>query len=171
MAHQSPDDIFDVVNERDEVIGRATRREIHARGLLHRAAHIFVFNSRGELFIQKRSMSKDRNAGKFDSSAAGHLDAGEDYDSCAERELREELNLAAPVKRVLKVAACAETDWEHVWLYECHTDAVIQPNADEIESGEFWSLETVEKLTAEQPRLFAPSFIKLFFAWRKHRLS
>ena len=66
MPHQSPDEIFDVVNERDEVIGRATRSEVHERGLLHRAVHIFVFNSRGELFIQKRSMSKDRNAGKYD---------------------------------------------------------------------------------------------------------
>jgi isopentenyldiphosphate isomerase len=57
------DEIFDVVNERDEVIGQNTRREVHARGLLHRAIHVLVFNSRGEIFLQKRSMIKDREPG------------------------------------------------------------------------------------------------------------
>lgn len=166
MPHQSADEIFDVVNERDEVIGRATRREVHERGLLHRAVHIFVFNSRGELFVQKRSLAKDRNAGKFDSSAAGHLDAGEDYDRAAQRELREELNLTAPLRRVLKVAACAETDWEHVWLYECHTDQPIQINAQEIESGEFLSLEEAARLVEERTADCAPSFVHLFRQWK-----
>ena len=72
------EEIFDIVNERDEVIGRAPRAEVHARGLLHRAAHMLVFNSRGEVFLQKRSLRKDRQPGVWDSSASGHVDAGED---------------------------------------------------------------------------------------------
>ncbi len=169
--HQSPDEMLDVVNERDEVVGRAPRREVHARGLLHRAVHLFVFNSRGGLFVQKRSMNKDRNAGKYDSSAAGHVDSGEDYDTAAAREVREELNLDTPLRRILKVAACEETDWEHVWLYECHTDDPIRFNTEEIESARFWTLADVERLTTRESELCAPSFVKLFAEWRRARIN
>src|ERR1700722_12214933 len=88
------EEIFDVVNERDEVTGQAPRREVHARGLWHRAIHVLVFNARGEVFLQKRSMKKDTAKGKWDSSSSGHVDTGEDYDTCAVRELREEIGLA-----------------------------------------------------------------------------
>ena len=66
-------ELFDVVDSENRVIGQATRGEVHAKGLLHRSVHIWVFNSRGELFLQKRAMTKDENPGYWDSSAAGHL--------------------------------------------------------------------------------------------------
>src|SRR5579872_4336084 len=108
------DEIFDIVNERDEVIGQAPRREVHARGLWHRAIHVLVFNSRGEIFLQKRSMTKDTAKGKWDSSSSGHVDAGEDYDTCAVRELREEIGLRVnqTPERLFKIEARPETGWE-----------------------------------------------------------
>ena len=115
------EEIFDVVNERDEVIDRKPRSEVHRLGLLHRAVHVLVFNSRGEIFLQKRSMTKDREPGKWDSSSSGHVDSGEDYDACAVRELREEIGLIVPKtpERLFKIDACAETDREFVWVYRC----------------------------------------------------
>src|SRR5262252_72609 len=115
------EEIFDVVNERDEVIGRETRSKVHRLGLKHRAVHVLVFNGRGQIFLQKRSMKKDRQPGLWDSSASGHLNAGEDYDACAVRELGEELGLkiSAPPERLFKLNASAETDQEHVWVYRC----------------------------------------------------
>src|SRR5580698_3928717 len=99
------EEIFDVVNDRDEVVAQAPRKEVHARGLWHRAIHVLVFNARGEVFLQKRSMLKDTAKGKWDSSSSGHLDTGEGYDACAVRELREEIGLvlAEPPRRVFKV--------------------------------------------------------------------
>src|ERR1700688_3397594 len=88
------EEIFDVVNEQDRVIGQRPRSEVHRLGLMHRAVHVLVFNARGEVFLQKRSMTKDREPGKWDSSTSGHLDSGEDYDAGAVRELREEIGLA-----------------------------------------------------------------------------
>ena len=85
------EEIFDIVNEYDEVIGRLPRRMVHRDGHKHRAVHVLVFNSRGRIFLQKRSLTKDTFPGAWDSSASGHLDSGEDYDACAVRELREEL--------------------------------------------------------------------------------
>ena len=94
-----PEEIIDVVNERDEVIDRKPRSEVHRLGLLHRAAHVLVFNARGETFLQKRSMTKDREPGKWDSSCSGHVDSGEDYDACAVRELREEIGLELSLRK------------------------------------------------------------------------
>src|ERR1700683_3241195 len=111
------EEIFDIVTERDEVVGQNTRREGHARGVWHRAVHVLVFNARGEVFLQKRSMKKDIAAGKWDSSASGNLDSGEAYDACAVRELREEIGLVidTPPLRLFKVEACPETGQEFVW--------------------------------------------------------
>src|SRR6266705_2842483 len=124
MIQDMSQEIFDVVNEGDEVIGRATRAEVHERGLMHRAIHVLVFNSRGQVFLQKRSLRKDRQPGLWDSSASGHLDSGEDYDACAVRELREEIGLAVaqPLERLFKIAAGEETDQEFVWVYRCQSD-------------------------------------------------
>jgi len=115
------EEIFDIVNERDEVVGRQTRREVHRLGLMHRAVHVLVFNSQGQVFLQKRSMSKDRQPGLWDSSSSGHVDSGEEYDACAVRELREELGLHVreTPRRLFKLSASPHTDQEHVWVYRC----------------------------------------------------
>src|SRR6202012_5546052 len=110
------EEIFDIVDEQDRVIGQRSRREVHATGLRHRAVHVLVFDDQGRIFLQKRSMSKDTHPGVWDSSASGHVDAGEDYDTCAMRELREEIGLTvtAPPRRLHKISSCAETGREFV---------------------------------------------------------
>jgi len=85
---QSPDEIFDVVDEQDQVIGREFRREIHRRGLRHRAIHIFWLRGDGQLCLQRRSYAKDNCPGLLSTSCAGHVDSGEDYLTAAVRELR-----------------------------------------------------------------------------------
>lgn len=154
------EEIFDVVNERDEVIGRAPRKEVHARGLWHRAVHALVFNSLGEVFLQKRSMLKDTARGKWDSSSSGHLDAGEDYDTCVLRELREEIGLimTEPPRRLFKIDACQETGWEFCWVYRCENEGPFTLHPEEIETGEWFKPELVTKRVEEQPRDFASAF-------------
>ena len=88
----SAEELFDVVDERDNVIGQRTRREVHQTGLRHRAVHVLVYNAAGNLFLQKRSMLKDCFPGTWDSSASGHLAPGEGYDACALREVEEEFH-------------------------------------------------------------------------------
>ncbi len=158
------EEIFDVVNERDEVIGRASRREVHRTGLRHRAVHVFVFNARGDVFLQKRSMNKDSSPGLWDSSASGHLDSGEDYDACALRELREEIGLVGPTppRRVFKVGSCAETGEEFVWLYQYESEGPFTLHPDEIERGEWFPKERVAKWVNERPQDFAPAFVLLW---------
>src|SRR5581483_8288784 len=170
--------IFDVVNERDEVIDRKPRSEVHRLGLMHRAVHVLVFNRGGQIFLQKRSMSKDRQPGLWDSSASGHLDTGETYDACAVRELREEIGLvlAAPPQRLFKLPASAETDQEHVWIYRCQAEGPFTLHPEEIESGDWFAPETVSRWMKEKPGEFAsallviwPRIVGLLFNWNGGR--
>lgn len=154
------EEIFDVVNERDEVIDRKPRREVHRLGLLHRAVHVLVFNGRGQVFLQKRSMTKDTSPGLWDSSASGHLDSGEDYDACAVRELREEIGLVVErtPERLFKIAACAETGQEFVWVYRLENEGPFTLHPDEIERGESFAPAAVTQWVADQPGDFASAF-------------
>src|SRR5262245_23848399 len=158
------EEIFDVVNEHDEVIGRETRREVHRRKLRHRAVHIFVFNQRGDVFLQKRSMSKDSSPGLWDSSSSGHLDCGEEYDACAMRELREEIGLNVSVcpHRLFKIEACAQTGQEFVWLYQCENDGPFTLHPEEIERGDWFAPQQISNWIKERPQDFAPAFVLLW---------
>ncbi|MHB8522364.1 MAG: NUDIX hydrolase [Limisphaerales bacterium] len=151
------EEIFDVVNERDEVIGQSPRREAHRLGLKHRAVHVLVFNARGELFLQKRSMKKDNHPGAWDSSASGHLAAGENYDACAVRELHEEIGLALdrPPERLFKIDACAETGQEFVWVYRCESEGPFVLHPEEIERGGWFTAGHITRWLHEQPGDFA----------------
>jgi len=160
------EEIFDIVDENDVVIGRNIRSEVHRLGLRHRAVHVLVFNSRGEVFLQKRSMKKDCFPGAWDSSAAGHLDCGEDYDACALRELKEELGFAPekPLRRLFRISACAETGMEHVWVYRCEAEGPFTLNPEELEGGAWFAPHYVTHWIAERPQDFASALIVI---WRE----
>ncbi len=162
------EEIFDVVNERDEVIGQNTRREVHRLGLKHRAVHVLVFNKKGDVFLQKRSKSKDTFPGAWDSSASGHVDSGEDYDACAIRELREEIGLVVkqPPTRLFKLEARVETGQEFVWVYRQEAEGPFVLHPEEIETGRWFAPEQVTRWMAEKPEDFASA---LMFLWRKIR--
>ena len=140
---QSADEIFDVVNDRDEVIGQRTR---------------------GEVFLQKRSMKKDTFPGAWDSSASGHLDSGEEYAACALRELREEIGLnVAELPIVLcKIEACAETGQEFVRVYRCEAEGPFELHPEEIETGDWFVPEAVTRWMAERPQDFARALLLIW---------
>lgn len=154
------EEIFDVVNEADEVVDRRTRRTVHRLGLMHRAVHVLVFNARGEVFLQKRSMAKDSQPGKWDSSASGHLDAGEEYDACAVRELFEELGwrIERAPRRLFKIAACEETGQEFVWVYHLVAEGPFQLHADEIDEGAWFEPRALNEALAGRAHDFASAF-------------
>ncbi|MGO9566400.1 MAG: NUDIX hydrolase [Desulfomonilaceae bacterium] len=160
--YSTDNDILEIVDSHDKVIGTGTRGEIHRLGLCHRAVHMFVFNPAGQIYVQRRSRSKDRHPGKLDSSAAGHVDPGETYEETAIRELREELGIQAKVKEILRVPASEQTDNEHVVLFEVMTNLEPVPNSEEIQWGAFMSRKRVSKLMDEDPEDFVPAFILLW---------
>lgn len=165
------EETFDVVDAVDRVIGQAPRSEVHARGLLHRAVSVFVFNSEGMLLVQKRSATKDEFPLCYTSSASGHLDAGETYDEAAPRELQEELGLDSPLERLAKFPAGPETANEHTVLYRTITDQPPTFHPEEIESGAFYDLDEVARLLDRHPEQFTPPFRTLFHWYRENVVS
>ncbi len=164
LSANSADERFAVVDEGDRVIGDAPRGEVHANNLRHRAVHILLFNRAGELFLQKRSRLKDRHPGVWDSSAAGHVDAGEEYDEAAGRELKEELGISTELERVVKLPASERTGEEFIWLYRGHHDGPFQLAAAEVECGEFFPPALVAAWLAARPDNFAPGFVECWSA-------
>jgi len=169
---QKSGEIFDVVDENDQVTGQATRGEVHSGKLLHRAVHVFVVNTRGDLLLQQRSMFKDVHPGVWDSSVSGHLDAGEDYATAAARELNEEMGIRteyAP-EEIARIRPCENTGWEHVRLYLTrHTGSVRFPAA-EIQAVAWFPAAEIQAWIAARPEDFAAGFIACWGAARE-RLS
>ncbi len=141
------EEIFDVVDSEDRVVQRLPRSLVHAQRLMHRAVHVLVFNAKGELFLQKRSMQKDLCPGMWGSSCAGHLESGEDYDSAAPREFAEELGLPCPpLEKLFKLPPSAGTGQEFVWVYRCKHEGPFILNASEIERGEWLPAEGLAEM-------------------------
>ena len=166
ISGTEPDELFAVVDEMDRSIGAAPRSEVHGNNLLHRAVHIFIFNRAGEVLLQKRSRWKDRHPNVWDSSAAGHVSAGEEYDASAHRELEEELGIATPLARVAKLTASEETGQEFIRLYRGEHNGPFAPAAPEIDGVQFFPPELIAQWIARRPEDFAPGFIA---CWRAHR--
>jgi isopentenyl-diphosphate delta-isomerase len=165
------EEIFDVVDQDDHVLYQAPRSVVHANHWLHRAVHIFVFNSRGELLIHRRSATKDEAPLKYTSSASGHLSAGEDYATAAVRELEEELGLKASVEFLgIFPANGAMTSFEHSGLYRATTDEPPTFDPEEILSGEFHTLDEIKSMVAANPDDFTHCFRSLF-AWYLERFA
>ncbi|ACB75658.1 NUDIX hydrolase [Opitutus terrae] len=154
------DEFFDVVNERDEPVGRARRSEVHAKGWRHRAVHVLVFDQHGRVFVQKRSMKKDCSPGLWDSSCSGHLDAGEDYDAAAVRELEEELGMkvSAPPKRWFRIEACEETGQEFCWIYWLRANGPFVLHPEEIDGGDWLTPDELTARVAARPGDYCTSF-------------
>tara|TARA_Y100001960_G_C14527785_1_gene754546 strand:+ start:60 stop:587 length:528 start_codon:yes stop_codon:yes gene_type:complete len=133
-------EILSVVDSTDTVIDEKRRDEIHLQGLRHRAVHVLIFNSQGAIFLQKRGLDKQENPGMWDSSVAGHVDAGESYDECCVREIEEEVGLMLETvpPRLFKLEASDVTGMEFAWIYRVDTEKPLTPNLEEMSGGEWF---------------------------------
>lgn len=161
-------ELLDVVDHQDRVIDVKPRAEVHRLGLMHRSVHILVFSTSGEVFLQKRSASKDSNPGLWDSSAAGHLDSGEGYDECAVRELAEELGVDArgQLDRLFHLQASPATAMEHCSVYKLVNDGpfILQP--EEIDEGQWFTPGAIDKRVAAHDPTLTSVFRRLWQTFR-----
>lgn len=138
---------FDIVDSDDRVIGVAPRSECHGHPeLVHRTAHVVVFSSDGRVLLQKRSLAKDIQPGKWDTAVGGHLAVGEDYETAARRELAEELGLPedTPLRLLFDARIRNFIESENVRVYAAVHDGPFAFQADEIDEVRFWSGKEID---------------------------
>jgi len=162
-AAQAGPERFPIVDENDREIGTATRPEVHENNFRHRAVHILIFNGIGELLLQKRSPWKDRHPLLWDSSAAGHVEANEQYDETADRELDEELGVAAQLRPIGKLQASEKTGQEFIVVYHGEHNGPFRYPSEEISAVEFFPVDIINRWVANKPEDFAPGFLE---SWR-----
>ncbi len=140
-------EIFPVVDESGQVIGSATRGECHSGSkLLHPVVHLHVFNSKGDIYLQKRPEWKDIQPGKWDTAVGGHIDYGETPEEALHREVREELGITKFCPEQLDMYVFeSQRERELVYVNRTTYDGEICPSAAELDGGRFWTMQEIHE--------------------------
>lgn len=164
----SADELVDVVDSDDRVIGRATRAEVRAGNLRHRACYVVVRDGAGRHFVHLRAADKDVFPSHYDMMAGGVLASGEEYWAAAEREVSEELGVEP--RQMREVGAVAYEDAGNRVIgrvFECRVAPPLRLQAAEIVSGEWLTTSELETRIAQAP--FCPDSVAAFRLWLAER--
>ncbi|MBR5844285.1 MAG: NUDIX domain-containing protein [Bacteroidaceae bacterium] len=149
---------FPLVDEAGNVVGKATRRECHSGSmLLHPVVHLHIFDTKGRLYLQRRSMNKDIQPGKWDTAVGGHVDYGETINEALRREVREELGIVdfEPVHN-FTYHFRSRIERELVYSYRTVYEGPIKVDPVEIDEGRYWEIADV--LSHIGKGVFTPNF-------------
>lgn len=156
----NPDELFDLVDLDDRVIGTVRRGDAHGNpALVHRSVQALVFSSDGRLLLQRRSQRKDLFPGYYSASASGHVAAGEDYAAAAERELGEELGISAPLSLLDKVIVRTEPETEITEIFATHSDGPYTFHPTETDGGVLLSLAEVRRGRSDGSLAMTPALL------------
>ncbi|MEG2854515.1 NUDIX hydrolase [Bacteroides sp.] len=157
MQSDNNQEMFPIVDEQGNIVSAATRGECHSGSkLLHPVVHLHIFNSQGELYLQKRPEWKNIQPGKWDTAVGGHIDMGESVEIALKRESREELNITDFVPEML-TSYVFESDRERelVFVHKTVYDGPLCPS-DELDGGRFWNIEEIKANLGKG--VFTPNF-------------
>jgi isopentenyldiphosphate isomerase len=159
-------EVFPIVDETGKVTGSATRGKCHNGSLLlHPVIHLHVFNSKGELYLQKRPEWKDIQPGKWDTAVGGHIDYGETPEQALKREVREELGIVDFVPEQMGMYVFeSKRERELVYVHRTTYDGPVSPSKEELDGGRFWTVEEIRAVMGKE--VLTPNFeseFKRFF--------
>lgn len=157
MPKDNPNEMLPLCDEEGNITGAATRGECHnGSRLLHPVVHLHVFNSKGELYLQKRPEWKDIQPGKWDTAVGGHVDLGEDIHAALKREVREEIGITEyEPKLLMHYVFDSVRERELVFVFITTYDGKLKPS-DELDGGRFWSLDEIRQNIGKG--IFTPNF-------------
>lgn len=150
MPKDNQDELFVVVDKNDTLLEYKTRYECHHnKKLIHRAIGVILINSRGEILLQKRSMTKDTNPGRYTLSASGHVGKGESYDGAAKRELFEEIGVKKKIKFAKKFLMNMKTETEMESIYTAQYNGPFVLDRTETDGVEFFPSEKIKQILSK----------------------
>lgn len=152
------EELFPVVDEQGNVIGKISRGEAHCgTKILHPVVHLHVFNSKGELYLQHRPEWKDIQPDKWDTATGGHVDYGETVEEALKREVREELGITDFVPEfITHYIFEGAREKEMVYVHRTTYDGEITPSSSELAGGRFWSKDEIINTIGKG--VFTPNF-------------
>ena len=154
----NPKELLPVTDENGNVTGSIDRKTAHSGSkILHPVVHLHVFNSRGELYLQKRPDWKDIQPGKWDTATGGHVSYGEGIAEALKREVEEEIGITDFVPEPLgRYVFESKVEKDMINVFRTTYDGDIRPNAQELDTGRFWSRnEIIENIGKG---VFTPNF-------------
>lgn len=161
-------ELFPHVDEDGNIIGAITRSEAHdGSKKLHPVVHLHLFNSKGELYLQKRPLWKDIQPGKWDTACGGHIDLGENVEIALRREVKEELKIEdfIPIKLSHYIFE-SKQERELINVFKTIYDGDIHPDEEELDGGRFWtSVEIIENIGKD---VFTPNFEQEYLQFFAH---
>lgn len=146
MNYTDPKELVIVVDENDKILDYLPRKEVHDKGLLHRTISILVFNNEGKVMLQKRSMKKDSNPGKWSNATGGHVGKDETYDHAAQREIIEELKISDQPEFVKKMIIQDPAHTTMTQLYKINSNGPFEFNPEETDEIRFFSKEELPEI-------------------------
>ena len=166
-----------LVDEKDEPVGVAEKMEAHRKGLLHRAFSIFIFNSKGEMLLQRRSLRKYHSGGLWTNACCSHPNPGEETLDAVQRRLKEELGFEAPVEKVFDFMYKAElgngsTEYEFDHVFAGEYDGRIDFNTEEVEEVCYKNIPGINQSLQADPEKYTAwfqlAFPKIERWWDQH---
>jgi CheY-like chemotaxis protein/8-oxo-dGTP pyrophosphatase MutT (NUDIX family) len=161
LASDPRDEVVDVVDDDDRVVGQAARREVYARRLRHRVVAIMARRSTGEVFVHRRPAGKQVFPSRYDMFLGGAVGTGEDYETAARRELEEELGVGPPaIRHVLSFRHDGDQAPSWMAVYEVVWDGPVAPDPHEVVWGEFLPVAELDRLLATED--FCPDSLEAY---------
>lgn len=149
---------FPLVDEEGNTIGKATRTECHSGSmLLHPVVHLHIFNKSGDLYLQKRALTKDIQPGKWDTAVGGHVDYGENVLDALRREVREELGVTDFTPTFIKSYVFqSKVERELVNTFKTVYEGPFTIDPVELDDARFWTMEEIHANLGKG--VFTPNF-------------
>jgi len=166
MSTPTANTLIDAVNERDEEVGTVRRGEAIQQGRNFRTAHVFILNQQGELLLQRLAGGRERHPGRWGSSVAAYLFAGESYREGAARRMREELGLTIDLSSLGKIEMRDTDSLKFVSLFLGRSNEATIGEPGHISELRYWPCEEITTALGQRPEEFTPTFAQLFNAFK-----
>ena len=174
MEMKNPEHDIILVNETDEQVGTMEKMEAHRRALLHRAFSVFIFNSKGDMLLQRRAQSKYHSAGLWTNACCSHPRPGETTLAAAQRRLNEELGFVVPLRKAFDFIYKAsfdngltENEFDHVFIGEYEGEIV--PDPLEVSAFCYKSMDVIREELSTDPGRYTAWFAIAFPLIESHR--